>query len=108
MLKFGKIDGYELPYFCKEKFLTKNHLIKQFTGDNELANYLPDQINSSTVTYVFLFALLFNVRREKHLNLYTTYKEKKKKYSTTRVKLYQVEVNNSFISHIKNFCPTAK
>ena len=77
-------------------------------GDNELANYLPDEINPSTVTRSFLFALLFNVRREKYLNLYTAYKEKKKEYTTTMGKLYQVEVNNSYISYIKNFSPTTK
>ena len=70
--------GYDLPYFSKEKFLTKNHLIQQFTGDNELAKYLPDEINPSTVIRSFLFAFLFNVRRQKYLNLYMAYKDNKK------------------------------
>ena len=97
-----------MPYFSKEKFLTKSHFVQQFTGDNELAKYLPDETNPSTITRSFLFALLFNVRRQKYLNLYTAYKEKKKEYSTTHGKLYKIEINNEFVSHIKNFNPTTK
>jgi hypothetical protein len=57
---FQKCD-INLHYFSKEKFLTKNHLVQQFTGDNKLAKYWPDEINPSTVAPAFLFALLFNV-----------------------------------------------
>ena len=108
MLKLWEIGGYNFPYFSKEKFLTKSHLVQQFTGDNELAKYLPDEINPSTVTRSFLFALLFNVQREKYINLYKAYKEKKKEYSTTHGKLYKIEVSDAFVSHIKDFNPTIK
>jgi len=74
----GAIGGYDLPYFSKDKFLTKTHIISQFNNDIELAQYLPDRINPSTVTRSFLLALLFNVRKEKYLNLYGLYKQKKR------------------------------
>ena len=107
-MKLGEIGGYDLPYFSKEKFLTKSHLIKQFTGDYELAKYLPDKVNPSTVTRSFLLALLFNIRKEKYVALYAGYKDKKRQFSTTRGKIYQVQVNQTYASKIKEFIPTSK
>ena len=65
--------GYEIPYFSKSKLLTKNHIIEQFNGDAELCKYLPDKVNKSTITREFLLSLLFNVRKDKYLHLYTMY-----------------------------------
>lgn len=108
MLKLGGIGGYDLPYFSKAKFLTKSHLVSQFNGDLELAKYLPDQINPTTVTRSFLLALLFNVRRDKYLSLYNSYKEKKKEYSTTNGKIYHISIDKTFLANIKNFSSTNK
>lgn len=68
------MGGYDLPYFSKDKFLTENHITSLFTGDLELAKYLPDKISPTTKSRSFLLALLFNVLRDKYLSLYTTYK----------------------------------
>ena len=63
-----------MPYFAKNKLLTKDYIISQFIGDEELLEYLPDKLNCSTVTRDFLLALLFNVKKEKYLQLYNLYK----------------------------------
>ena len=76
-MKLGQIGGYDIPYFSKENILTKSNIIAQFTGDEELSKYIPDQCNSSTVTRSFLLSLLFNIRRDKYLELYNKYKQKK-------------------------------
>ena len=83
----GEIGGYDLPFFSKDKFLTKTHIISQFNNDIELAQYLPDRINPSKVTRSFPLALLFNVKKEKYLNLYGLYKQKKNKQAQLEVKL---------------------
>lgn len=108
MLKLGQVGGYDLPYFSKEKILTKKHIINQFNNDEELAKYLPNQINKSTVTRSFLLALLFNVRRDKYLLLYKNYKEKKKQISTTSGKLYEVSISLSFAEKIQNYSSNDK
>lgn len=108
LLKLGEIGGYDLPYFSKDKFLTKNYIISQFTNDIELVKYLPDQVSPSTVTRSFLLALLFNVRKQKYFNIYTAYKDKKKQSSTTGGKLYTVPIAQSFLPHIKNYISSTK
>lgn len=79
-----------------------------FNNDIQLAEYLPDHINPSTVTRSFLLSLLFNVKREKYVALYNLYKNKMKQSSTTSGKLYSVPVSESFINHIKNYIPNTK
>ena len=108
MLKLGEVGGYDLPYFSKDKFLTKSHIISQFNNDSELAKYLPDRTNPSTVTRSFLLALLFNVRPQKYSALYNAYKDKKKQASTTNGKIYQISVTQSFLTNIKNYTSTTK
>jgi len=73
-----------------------------------LAKYLPNQINPSTVTREFLLALLFNVRREKYLDLYKSYKEQKKQNSTTKGKIYQISMDRAFGEKIKNYSSNDK
>ena len=74
----------------------------------ELAKYLPNQINKSTVSHSFLLDLLFNVRRNKYLLLYRNYKEKKKQINTTSGKLYEVSINPSFAEKIQNYSSNDK
>ena len=78
----GAIGGYDLPYFTNDKFMTKTHIISWFNNDLELAKYLQDKISPNTVTRSFLLALLFNIRKEKYLNLYGFYEQKRKEAST--------------------------
>ena len=101
----GEIGGYDLPFFSKDKFLTKTHIISQFNNDIELAQYLPDRINPSKVTRSFPLALLFNVKKEKYLNLYGLYKQKKET-STTGGKHYNVSITQSLLLFIENYSPS--
>lgn len=59
----GQVGGYDLTYFLKEKILIEEDIINQFTNDEELAKYLPNQIIKSTIAGSFLLVLLFNVGR---------------------------------------------
>ena len=105
-MKLGQIGGYDLPYFSKDKLLTKKHIISLFDNDAELAKYLkylPNKINPSTVTRSFLLALLFNVKKDKYLSLYGLYKKKQKESSTTGGKSYNVSIAQSFLPYIENY-----
>ena len=107
-MKLGQIGGYDLPYFLKDKLLTKKPIISLFDNDAELAKYLPDKINPSTVTRSFLLALLFNVKKDKYLSLYGSYKKKQKESSTTGSKSYNVSITQSFLPYIENYVPSTK
>ena len=102
-MKLGQIGGYELPYFSKSKMLTKDHIIQQFIGDEELLQYLPDFVNKATVTREFLLALLFNVTSEKYYYLYSIYKKQKANQSLCNGKIYEVSIKNDYVEKISNF-----
>lgn len=108
MLKLGQVGGYDIPYFSKSNILTKSNIIEQFTNDDDLKNYIPDGCNPSTVTRSFLLSLLFNVKREKYLFLYNTYKHKKIEQSTTSGKIYEINANSSFASELNKYISTTK
>ena len=104
----GQIGGYNIPYFSKSNILTKSHIIEQFNNDNDLKDYIPDECNPSTVTREFLLSLLFNIKREKYLALYNTYKRKKIEQSTTAGKIYEIDANSSFASQLNRYITTSK
>ena len=62
----------------------------------------------SSVTRDFLLALLFNVRRDKYISLYNTYKEKKKQSSTTSGKIYRIKIEKSFMEQMNNYSSVSK
>ena len=93
LLKLGQVGGYNLPYFSKLNLLTKENIIDQFTGDNELIKYVPDNCNRSTVTRSFLLSVLFNVNRNKYLALYDKYKRAKIEKSTAKGKIFEIDIN---------------
>ena len=97
-----------MPYFSKDKILTKSHIIKQYNNDHELARYFAGQVSPYTIALEFLLALLYNVKMEKYLLLYNAYKEKKKQSSTTGGKIYKIGVGNEFIGQLRNYTSTIK
>ena len=97
-----------MPYFSKNKLLTKDHIINQFTGDEQLLEYLPDKLNRSTVTRDFLLALLFNVKKEKYLHLYNLYKNQKINQIFFHWKIYEVNIKKNFTNNLVNFVTTSK
>ena len=84
-----------MSYFSKNKVLMKYHIISQFTGEEQLLEYLPDKLNRSKVTCVFLLALIFNMKKEKYLPLYNLYKNQK---------INQILWKNIWNKCQKNFC----
>ena len=88
--------------------MTKEHLIEQFNNDTELHKYLPDKVNKSTITRSFLLSLLFNVKKEKYLNLYKLYKQEKANQSFFGGKIYEVNIDKDFANNIYEFNTTTK
>lgn len=88
--------------------MTKNHIISQFIGDQQLLEYLPDKLNRSTITREFLLALLFNVRKEKYLYLYNLYKTQKINQTYFHGKVYEVNIQKDFANTLENFVTTSK
>ena len=104
----GTVDGYDLPYFSKDKILTKSHIIKQYSNDHELAQYLPEWVNPSTITLEFL---LHYCTISKWRNIYCfiiLIKKRKKQSSTTGGKIYKIGVGNEFIGQLRNYTSTIK
>ena len=42
LLPIGCIGGLNIPYYSKDKKLTKEHIYAQFINDENLMSYLPD------------------------------------------------------------------
>ena len=72
-----------------------------------MAQYIPDACKPNTVTRSFLLSLLFNVRRDKYLKLYNSYKQAKLEQSTTSGKIYQVEISSEQAAEINKFITTS-
>ena len=100
--------GYNIPYFSKSNILAKSNIIESFTDDYDLKDYIPDRYNPSTVIREFLLSLLFNVKRDKYLTLYNTYKRKKIEQSTTSGKIYEIDANSSFASELNKYITVLK
>ena len=103
-----QIGGYVIPYFSKNNLLTKDHIIKIFSGDLELCKYLPDKVNKFTITRCFLLSLLFNVHKEKYLSLYNLYKKEKASQSFFCGKVYEIDVTDDFEKNINEFTTIIK
>lgn len=105
LLPLGSIGGYLLPYYTKERVLTKQVLFQEFIGDDELLKYLPDNPKLATIPREFLLSILANVKREKYAKLYTQYKQIKVQRSTVGNKIYKAQITNEFSNGLKNFAP---
>ncbi len=88
--------------------MTKDNIIEQFIGDEQLLEYLPDKLNKSTITREFLLALLFNVKKEKYLYLYNLYKTQKINKTYFHGKNYEVNIKKDFVNNLGNFITTSK
>ena len=71
-----------------------------------MCKYLPDKVNKSTITREFLLSLLFNVRKDKYLHLYTMYKNQKANQNYFGGKIYEVGVTNEFANNINEYRTT--
>ena len=100
--------GYSIPYFSKNKLLTKDNIIQQFIGDQQLLEYLPDKLNKSTLTGEFLLTLPFNVKKEKYLYLYNLYKNQKINRTYFHGKIYEVNIKKDFANNLGNYIKMSK
>ena len=55
---------------------------------------------------IILLSLLLNIKRNKYLELYNKYKQKKFETSTNSGKVYEVIVGNSFANELNNYIST--
>ena len=65
------MGAYDLPYFSKSKLLTKDDIIKEFTGGPELVQYIPDSCKQALSQDHFYY-LLFLIFDEKYILNYIT------------------------------------
>ena len=70
-LILGLVLGIISTVFQK-KLLTKDIIIQQIICEHLLLEYLSDKLNKSTITLEFLFAFLFDIKKEKTI-IYTTF-----------------------------------
>ena len=64
-----------LPYYKKEKVLTKNKIFQNFIGDADLMRYIPDNPKLATIPREFFVSILANIKREKYAALYSRYRQ---------------------------------
>ena len=99
----GCLGGFNIPYYTKEKILTKEHIFSQFIGDTELKMYIPDNMKLSAITRELLLAILFYIKREKYLSLYSLYKKTKLQRATTGNKIFDIKIDPSHIDKLNNY-----
>ena len=103
MLPLGCLGGFNIPYYTKEKILTKQHIYSQFIGDTDLKMYVPDDLKLSAITRELLLAILFYIKREKYLALYALYKKTKLQRATTGSKIFDIKIDPSYIDKLNNY-----
>ena len=101
----GCFGGFSIPYFSKNKKLTKEDIYKKFIGDENLMNYLPDTPDLKSISRELLLSILFYGNREKYLSLYEEYKNLKIQRSTTGNRKFIANVTEEMLKQLKDFQP---
>lgn len=104
-MPLGCFGGFNIPYFSKNKKLTKNDIFKKFLGDEELLSYLPDNSDMKSITRELLLSILFYGNRVNYLSLYEEYKELQIQRTTTGNKKFIAKVTEEMLQHLHNFKP---
>jgi hypothetical protein len=60
-LKLGQVDGFEIPSFVKSNNNTKDHVLSMFDKDPELLQYLPDDIQITSIQKNFLMSVRYSL-----------------------------------------------
>lgn len=103
LLPLGCVGGFNVPYFSKEKILTKSHIYQEFIGDQDLLKYLPDNLKLTSITRELLLSILFYIKRDKYLNLYGLYKNKKIERATNGIKVYNIKIKDDLFNKLRNY-----
>ena len=102
------MGGFNIPYFSKERILTKQHIFQQFVGDDELQKYLPNNLKLTSITRELLLSILFYVKRDKYLNLYGIYKTKKVERAINGIKVYNVKIKDELFDKLQTYTSVRK
>ena len=101
LLPLGCFGGFNLPFYTKNKKLTKEYIFAKFQNDENLLVYLPDNIQLTSITREFLLSVLFYGDRNKYLELYEEYKNIQVQKSTTGNKRFKADAINEIIDSLK-------
>ena len=105
LIPLGCFGGFSLPFYTKNKKLTKEYIFAKIINDENLLAYLPDNIQLTSITREFLLSILFYGARNKYLELYEEYKNIQIQKSTTGNKRFKAVVTNEIIDSLKNYNP---
>ena len=97
------MGGFNLPYYTKDRILTKSHIFEQFINDDELLKYIPTGVKPSSLTRELLLSILAYIKKEKYLALYAIYKSTKSQRSTIGTNNYDIKVQPNFVEKINEF-----
>ena len=106
-MNLGCIGGFNVPYYTREKLLTKEHIFSKFVNDEELLQYIPSDAKLSSLTRELLLSILSYIKKEKYLELYGIYKTIKLQRSTTGCKSYDIKIQTNFIEKIQEYVSVA-
>ena len=104
----GCKGGFNIPYFSKERILTKQHIFQQFVGDDELQKYLPNNLKLTSIIRELFLSILFYVKRDKYLNLYGIYKTKKVEREINGIKVYNVKIKDDLFDKLQTYTSVGK
>lgn len=106
----------DFPWFTRSNNFTKNHLLSYFHNDQKLKRFVPDDINLLSikrsyllnVSYLLIFQILFNVRRDIYNQLYMKYKMIKGARENTKWNGYYINVAEGLNNTIEQYKPINK
>lgn len=105
LLPLGCFGGFNLPYYTKNKKMTKEYIFQKFNNDPNLLSYLPDNVQLTSLTREFLLSVLFYGNRDKYLDLYEEYKDIQIQKSTTGNKKYVALVTDEMKDLLGQYNP---
>ena len=104
----GCLRGFDLPYYTKDKVLTKSHIFSHFENNQELLQYIPWGAKASSLTKELLLSILVYIKKDKYLILYGIYKATKLQRSKTGKKNYDIRIQANFVNKIKEYVTISK
>ena len=105
LLPLGCVGGFNIPYYSKNKQLTKEDIFKKFVGDENLLAFIPDDPDIKSISREFLLSVLFYASRDKYLSLYEQYKDLELQRSTTGNRIFIAKISEEMLLNLKNYNP---
>lgn len=105
LLPLGCVGGFNIPYYSKNKQLTKDDIFKKFVGDENLMAFIPDDPDVKSISREFLLSVLFYASRDKYLSLYEKYKDLEMQRSTTGNRKFIAKISEEMLTNLRNYNP---